>query len=701
MESNLLKKIISVIIILLESTISIHFLWEYAMTRSYYTSVTAILIIAVHAAIIFLIVKAAATFSKCSKRFARNTWVVSVFLLGVYYFLRYIVYTYVNGETYILYSYEEAGIVLAYYHVALFFLFWIYSIIYEVICVLKERENIKKKEDCASAEYNIRKEADADFAYYEIFDQDLIENGESKTIEVKKIEAKTPKRVKHLSKVFLVTLIISLGTVLISIVLAVAAFIMKTDELYFRTWVQIFKVIVLVFGIPVSFFMMLEEILSQIRMKNPKTGRSVIASIGMLLLAGLITTDVFIGSFVLLLIGESYFEVETYISENIIDGTTQEFLGSSDEVDHNYYTTFGPFCKKALHDDESVILANLKNQYGEDFGIKTTRKGASYRAYPIEHPEIEFNVVKAIYYNTYISDYIPVRANLRIKEYREENPSVRTITDIKSEDDGTDTSYLLETQITCLDEDDTKGCAGEVAGMIGYILQDPFFGREGNYGHISVVCGQEANYYNTVTFGYGNRYDNGGMTGYVNGKDFDYYAIPDNVYQELEKCFKDNINTEQYIYNEEETDYSYTEEETEEEPEEPVSEMPDYEDDITTPEGSYKVLYDTIFKPAGDAYECTYNAKGNFYAILGNGEEEIDGEQMTFRRTAVYDRVSENGKCQLFVEYKEYSYKNGEEYNTAIINMYAVNMKTREVITSGKKAWADVGTKEYREATGE
>lgn len=123
--------------------------------------------------------------------------------------------------------------------------------------------------------------------------------------------------------------------------------------------------------------------------------------------------------------------------------------------------------------------------------------------------------------------------------------------------------------------------------------------------------------------------------------------------------------------------------------------------DNTTPEGAYKTLYDTVFQKNGDDYECTYNAKGNFYAILGTGQEDVEGKVMNTRRTVVYDRESKNKKCQLFVAYKEYSYEDGTTGNTAILNFYAVDMASGNVFIANKSSWSEVGSAEYREATGE
>lgn len=95
-------------------------------------------------------------------------------------------------------------------------------------------------------------------------------------------------------------------------------------------------------------------------------------------------------------------------------------------------------------------------------------------------------------------------------------------------------------------------------------------------------------------------------------------------------------------------------------------------DNTTAPatvEGAYLCLYQQIFEPLGDAYDCRYNAKGNFYAVLSEGVGRPgDGEP---------------------------------EYSTAIRDIYAVNKNTGEVTASGKHAWADVGTEAYQQASGE
>lgn len=88
----------------------------------------------------------------------------------------------------------------------------------------------------------------------------------------------------------------------------------------------------------------------------------------------------------------------------------------------------------------------------------------------------------------------------------------------------------------------------------------------------------------------------------------------------------------------------------------------------------------------------SYNAKGNFYAVFENGEE--DGN--SWSNLLVYDRTSKNGKCELFVYERE-----EEGKDTQLLGFYAVEKETGEVISGEKTSWSEVGSEAYQEATGE
>ena len=91
-------------------------------------------------------------------------------------------------------------------------------------------------------------------------------------------------------------------------------------------------------------------------------------------------------------------------------------------------------------------------------------------------------------------------------------------------------------------------------------------------------------------------------------------------------------------------------------------------------------------------YRYGFTAKGSFYAIF----ETDDSNGVTCEKHLVYDRVSENGKCDLFVYQQE---QVGADVK--ILSFYAVKKGTGQVISADKTAWGGVSSKEYQNATGE
>lgn len=89
------------------------------------------------------------------------------------------------------------------------------------------------------------------------------------------------------------------------------------------------------------------------------------------------------------------------------------------------------------------------------------------------------------------------------------------------------------------------------------------------------------------------------------------------------------------------------------------------------------------------------DAKGNMETIVYEDESVV--------RFLRYDRESKNENCLLYVYYESDKYEDGSYSPTEarILDMYAYVPETGEVIVSGKKTWSDVGSAEYREATGE
>lgn len=90
--------------------------------------------------------------------------------------------------------------------------------------------------------------------------------------------------------------------------------------------------------------------------------------------------------------------------------------------------------------------------------------------------------------------------------------------------------------------------------------------------------------------------------------------------------------------------------------------------------------------------EITYTTKGTPKLVLSS---DLNSDAYI-----LYDRNSSNGKCALYVLYQS---KNDGEGNSdsQILEMYAYEYSGGKVIMADRHAWSDVGTDEYREATGE
>lgn len=95
-----------------------------------------------------------------------------------------------------------------------------------------------------------------------------------------------------------------------------------------------------------------------------------------------------------------------------------------------------------------------------------------------------------------------------------------------------------------------------------------------------------------------------------------------------------------------------------------------------------------------EAPNFNYNAKGNFYG-------EVMGKEHS-RVLLVYNGMSENGKCQLFVAEEEHYDIDGSQLdNTTLLEFYAVNLEEGQVYEAHKTTWGGAESEEYKKATKE
>ena len=109
----------------------------------------------------------------------------------------------------------------------------------------------------------------------------------------------------------------------------------------------------------------------------------------------------------------------------------------------------------------------------------------------------------------------------------------------------------------------------------------------------------------------------------------------------------------------------------------------------------YHTIYQQYFADEGYDFMVSYSAKGNSRVILNENEKTIE--------FLVYDRLSENEKCELYVLYRCKKNADGSWYisEAEILDIFAYEMSTKDVVSSGKTSWSATGNEMYYEVTGE
>lgn len=128
-----------------------------------------------------------------------------------------------------------------------------------------------------------------------------------------------------------------------------------------------------------------------------------------------------------------------------------------------------------------------------------------------------------------------------------------------------------------------------------------------------------------------------------------------------------------------------------------ISAICDYVTLIETDEiyDGYRTIYQQYFADEGCDFMISYSASGNSRVILNENEKIIE--------ILVYDRLSENERCELYVWYRSKKKVDGS-WNISeaeMLDIFAYNVSTKDVVSSGKTSWSATGNEKYYEATGE
>ena len=103
----------------------------------------------------------------------------------------------------------------------------------------------------------------------------------------------------------------------------------------------------------------------------------------------------------------------------------------------------------------------------------------------------------------------------------------------------------------------------------------------------------------------------------------------------------------------------------------------------------YRTIYQQYFADEGCDFMISYGANGNSRVILNENVEIIE--------YLVYDRLSENEKCELYVLYRSKKNTDGSWYisEAEILDIFAYSMSTKDVVSSGKTSWSATGSEEH------
>lgn len=259
----------------------------------------------------------------------------------------------------------------------------------------------------------------------------------------------------------------------------------------------------------------------------------------------------------------------------------------------------------------------------------------------------------------------------------------------------------------------------DMAEILPRIAQDDFFRKNrGTLYFYSEIEGRR--YYGQLPFGKLSEWDKLETGYYSDGETL--LAVITEKYEQLKKQAADDAEWERKVERQreelrreesrEEQEYSQEKESGEDAPGGGYAtgegDMADggyvLDGSVTTDEAYAEAgrrIYETFLQPEAKAtqFKICYNAKGYPYYDLG--------EDGTFAYTLLYDRDSKNGACMLYVLYQapydeaKQNYASYTDSACQIADIYAVVKETGEIIPSGRRHWEDVGSAEYREATGE
>lgn len=482
---------------------------------------------------------------------------------------------------------------------------------------------------------------------------------------------------------------VTLSTVCISILYILISQLLSRTELSLRTWVNVLGQVIMVLVTPLLLIVLILMLLWQ----SARIHRGIKLAVTVMAVAGYIYCGFYL--FLFILFGT---QEEKMLTRHLLVTNESGFLGESNYV---YYRPAAFFFKTPGELTNEDKIEYLGRKYQRVFEAD----GPGGEVHDVEYPEVEVNVYLSGMELT--DDYVD---GLTFQYLSDGYGELGIERDYRTLNFGAQKRDYM-----CLMVDgyaDIPAAAEDISRLADYAMdrQMPDSGTsvyQENQGRIYFSFGDDENgYTGVIYFGEEERKEAAQIESVIRE------GYSHDVEQGIEEAHRLKEAQKQRSEAMEESDGTgtsagyigeadegkasagYMEEANEREGSEEQRKGADFEADNR--EEAAKTVYDAVLAAEGYAYEVCYNAKGNLYIDLGVRTSDTDNGK-TYAYRLVYDRPSKNGACELFVLYRAVE-GSGDE---AIVDMYAVENHTGRVVASGKKAWSDVGTAEYREMTGE
>lgn len=465
------------------------------------------------------------------------------------------------------------------------------------------------------------------------------------------------------------TTVATIIVAIISILFVTGSYVIRHTELSYRMWVQACGGVTVIFILPLLLIVSIGRYLYQkVKVRNVI---KVILSLGVG--AGYCIWAYF-GIFLLA------FSLDT--EKRLTDDLLVVNKGFLDPY-YAYYRPVAFFFKVPGALNDEVKVEYLEEKYHKDFHFGAGQENAETIIYAEEYPEINISV--SLWGMELTDNFVESITTKYLEEGFRELGITREY--YVSENYAGHSGWMY---MELKDERDIPAFAQDASGLIQYVTEKSDLWKDYR-GILLFYSGEEQEIKGQLPFGKMSQWDEISK---------DYYLYPEQIEIVLAAQYedaKDRLDRRKQLGYEVDGNAA-----SEQDNAGAVHLTTDFA--VDSIEQAAETIYNNVLKDAGYTCKVKYNAAGNLYLDLGSrpaGEPEDKNSTGTYYFSLVYDRTSKNGACELFVLYKEHYTEDGINDGTTILDMYAVEIATGNVIAADKHHWEELSSQAYRDVTGE